>query len=67
MALAGVEGAISGDAGDILIRWDLIEKFGQHGRVTNIAGGELGGPDFQCLLINSPSQRMFHSPAGQRM
>jgi len=53
MALAGVEGAISGDAGDLLIGRDLVEQFGQDGRVTDIAGGELGCADFQCLLINS--------------
>ena len=53
MALAGVEGPISSDAADLLIWRDLVQKLGQHGRVTNIAGGELGGPDFQCLLINA--------------
>ena len=58
---------IGGDACDLLIGGDLVEKFGQHGRVAYIAGGELGCPDFQCLLVNSPSRRMCHSPAGQWM
>jgi len=53
MALAGVEGAISGDAGDILIGWDLVQKLGQHGCVADIAGGDLGSPDFQRFLVNS--------------
>lgn len=30
MALAGVEGTISGDGADLLISWDLVEQFGQH-------------------------------------
>ena len=52
MALAGVEGAVSCDAGDLLIRGDLVEQFGQHGRVAHVDGGELGRPDFQRLLVN---------------
>ena len=53
MALAGIERAVGSDAADLLIWRDLIQKLGQHGRVINIAGGELGDPDFQCLLVNS--------------
>jgi hypothetical protein len=53
VALAGVERTVCSDAADLLIWRDLIEQLGQHRRVTNIAGGELGGPDFQCLFINS--------------
>ena len=64
MALAGVECAISGDAGDFLIGRDLVEQFGQHGRVTNIAGGELGCADFHCLLINSDVDLAPDAPFG---
>ena len=53
MALARVEGAICCYAGDLLIGQDLVEQLGQHGCVTDIAGGELGSADFQRLLINS--------------
>src|SRR5699024_10599056 len=53
VALAGVERAVGSDAADLLIWRDLVQKLGQHGRVAHVAGGELGGPDFQCLLINS--------------
>ncbi len=67
MALAGVEGTIGGDTGDLGVGWDLVEQFRQHGRIAHITGGELSGPDLQRLLVNSPSRRMFHSPAGQRM
>ena len=52
MALAGVEGTIRGDAGDLLVGRNLVEQFGQHGRVAHIAGGELGRADLQCLLVN---------------
>lgn len=58
MALAGVKGSVGGDAADLLFGRDLVQQFGQHGRVTDIAGGELRRPDFQCFLINPPFQRM---------
>ena len=53
VALAGVEGTVGGDACDLLVGRDLVEKRGQHGRVAHIAGGELSGTDFECFLINS--------------
>ena len=62
MALAGVERAVGSDASDLLIWRDLVQKLGQHGSVTNIAGGELGGPDFQCLLINSDVDLALDTP-----
>lgn len=64
VALAGVEGAVGGDAGDLLIGRDLVEQFRQHGRVTDIAGGELGCEDFQCLLINSDVDLAPDAPFG---
>lgn len=51
VALAGVEGAIGGDAADLLCGRDLVQQFGQHGRIADLTGGELGGPDFQGFLI----------------
>ena len=53
MALAGVKCTVCSDAGDLLIGRDLVEQFGQHGRVAHVAGGELGSPDSQRLLVNS--------------
>lgn len=53
MALTGVKGPISSDAEDLLIWRDPVQKLRHHGSGANIAGGELGGPDFQFLLINS--------------
>lgn len=47
VALAGVESTICRDAGDLLVGWYLVQKFGQHGRVTDVAGGKLGRADFQ--------------------
>ena len=37
MALSGVEGAVGGDAGDLLIGRDLVEHLGQHGRIAHVA------------------------------
>jgi len=52
MALARAEGTISGDGSDLLLRRELIEQLGQHGGIADVAGGELGGPDFQgCLVV----------------
>ncbi len=62
MTLAGVEGAIGGDRGDLLVGRDLIEQFGQHRRVPNVAGGELGRPDFQGFLID-PDVDLAPDPA----
>ncbi len=53
MALAGVEGAVGGDTGDLLVGRDLIERFGQHGRGAEVAGREPGRPDFKRSLVNS--------------
>ena len=53
MAFARVVSSVSGSRSDILIWWDLVEQFGQHGRVADIAAGDLDSPDLQRLLINS--------------
>lgn len=52
-AMARVESAVCGDAGDLLIGRDLVQKFGQHRCVAHVAGGELCRPDFQRLRISS--------------
>jgi len=52
VALAGVERAVGGDAGDLVLGRDLVEQFGQHGRIADLTGGELGGTDFQGFLVN---------------
>ena len=51
VALAGIISPIGGDAGNVLIGRDLGQQFGQHGRVTNVAAGDLDRPDLQCLLV----------------
>ena len=47
-----VEGAVGGAAGDLLLRRDLVEQFGQHGRIADLAGGELGGRDLHGFLTD---------------
>ena len=53
MALAGVESAVGSDAADLLVGGDMGKQCGPHGRIADITGGELRGPDFRCLLVNS--------------
>ena len=70
-----VEGTIGGDAADLLIGWDLVERSGQHGRVSDSAGGDLRSPDFECFLVNSdvdlapdePSMRHWFELNGERV
>lgn len=52
VTLAGIEGAIGCDAADLLIGRNLIEQFGQHRRIADVAGGELGRTDFQRLFVD---------------
>jgi hypothetical protein len=37
VASARVIGPISGDRGDLLIRWDLFQQVGQHRRIADVA------------------------------
>ena len=67
VALAGVEGTVGGDAGDPLIGRDLVEQFGQHGRIAQVAGGELCRADFQRLLVNSNVDLAPDAPFGTAM
>ena len=53
VALAGVEGTVGGDAGDVLTGRDLVEEIGPHRGIADIAGGELRRPDFQRFLGDS--------------
>lgn len=46
-------GTVSGDAADLLIAWDLVEQFGQHGCIAHAAGDKLGCPDLKCFLVKS--------------
>jgi hypothetical protein len=51
MAIAGIEGAVDGNGDDFLIGRDLVQEFGQHRRVANIATGDLGCADLQRRFI----------------
>ena len=53
MALARVEGAVGGDAGDCQLGWDLVEQLGHHGCIADVAGGELGDRDFQGFRVDA--------------
>jgi hypothetical protein len=51
VALSGAIGPVGGDAGDLVIRRDLVEQLQQHRGIAHIAACERGGPDFQRLLV----------------
>jgi hypothetical protein len=67
VAFARIVGTITGDATDLLVRRDLIEKIGKYGRISDAAARDLDRSYLECFLIDPPSQRMYHSPAGQWM
>ena len=52
MALAGVEGAVGGDAGGLLRQGDPVEPFRRQGRIADAACGEPGRPDVQRLPVD---------------
>jgi hypothetical protein len=62
VALPGVVGAVSGDAGDVLIGCDLAQQLRQHRRVTHVAAGDLDRPDFQGFLVD-PKMDLAPDPA----
>lgn len=47
IAYARVKGDVGGEAADVLIGPDLVEKLGQHWHVADVSGGKLGGSDLQ--------------------
>ena len=53
VALARVVGTVRGDRADFHISGDLVEKLGQHGRVTDVAVGDLDGSDLQRLFVDA--------------
>ena len=75
MAFSGVEGAVSGDAADLLLGRNLAQQFGQHGRIADLAGGDLCGLNFrgfssipmwilrQTRRFVPPCLRAFRSPS----
>ena len=50
--MAFITGAVGGDAADLLVRRDLVQKVGQDRRITDVAPGDLDGPDFQWLFVD---------------
>ena len=52
VAFSSVVGPVSRDATDGLVWRDLLEQFLQHGRVADIAGGDLDRRHFQCFFVD---------------
>jgi hypothetical protein len=52
MAFAGVVGTVCRDRTDLLIGWNLIQKFGQHGGISDIAAGDFDSPNLQSFFVD---------------
>ena len=53
MALTCIVGSVCGDRAYLHVGRDLGEQFGQHGRVTDVAPGDLDGADLQRLFVDA--------------
>ena len=53
VAFARVIRPVCGEAADVLIRRDLVQEFGQHGSITNVAAGDFDRPHFKRYLIDT--------------
>ena len=52
VAASRVTCAVSADLADGLVGEDLVQHFGQHGRIADLASGDLDSPDFQGIRVN---------------
>src|SRR6056297_953708 len=64
MALAGVVGAVSGDAADLLALRYLAEQVGQHRCIADMAPGDLDGSNLQRLLVDPEMDLAPDAPFG---
>ena len=66
MARARVIGPIRSDRAEFHISGDLVKEFGQHGRVTDVAVGDLDGSDLQRVFVDAnvdlAPQTTFRTP-----
>ncbi|SNS22773.1 Transposase DDE domain-containing protein [Antarctobacter heliothermus] len=53
MALARIVGSVGGDRSYLDVGGDLVEQLGQHGRVPDVASGDLDGSDLQRLFVDA--------------
>ena len=53
VAFTGVIRPVGGDAADVLIWRNLVQEFGQHGSITDVAAGDLDRPNFQRFLVDA--------------
>ncbi len=45
MAFTRVIRTICGNTADVLIGWDLVQEFGRHGSLPDVAAGDFDGPN----------------------
>ena len=64
VAFASIIGAVCGDAADRLVRRDLVQKIWQHRRITDVAPGDLHGPNLQRLFVDPKMYLAPNPPLG---
>lgn len=62
--LPGVIGAVYFRRTDLRVRRDSVQKPWQDGRITDVAAGDHGGPDFQRFLSDPDMYRAPVAPLG---
>lgn len=67
VAFASIIGAVCGDAADRLVRRDLVQKIWQHRRITDVAPGDLHGPNLQRLFVDPKMYLAPNPPLGPTM
>lgn len=67
MAFSGILGAVCSDAADLLVRRDLVEQIWQHRCISDMAPGDLDGPNFQRLLVDPEVNLAPDPPFGAAM
>ena len=53
MAAPRVIRAVGGDLADPLVGGDLVQQFGQHGRISDTAAGDFDSFDLQCVGVDA--------------
>jgi hypothetical protein len=58
---ARVTSSIGCDDGDLLIRWDLFQKTGQHRGIADVACGDPDRADLQCFFVHAEMELAPHA------
>lgn len=59
VAFARAVSAVGGDRSNVLIGRNLLQQLRQHGRITDVAGGDLDRPNLQCFVSGASSSGLI--------